>query len=66
MGHALYILCHQLAQHDKAVQAELDKALSKRSLYADAVSYYSQRTAQIEVKTTHGTHMFIIQCEAPK
>jgi len=43
-------LCHQLAQHDKAVQAELDRAAnSKRSLYADAVKYYSDKTAQIEV-----------------
>ncbi|CAG7731913.1 unnamed protein product [Allacma fusca] len=49
VGHALYILCHQLKQHDKSVQAELDKALSKKSLYADAFSYYSERTAQIEI-----------------
>lgn len=49
VGHSLYILCHQLAQHDKAVQMELDRAVSKRSLYADAVNYYSDRTAQIEV-----------------
>lgn len=48
MGHALYILCHQLAQHDKAVQLELDRALGKRDLYADAIKYYSDRTAQIE------------------
>jgi len=50
VGHALYILCHQLAQHDKAVQQELDNAGSKLNLNADAVKYYSQRTAQIEVK----------------
>ncbi|XP_021948195.1 inositol 1,4,5-trisphosphate receptor [Folsomia candida] len=49
VGHSLYILCHQLAQHDKAVQMELDRAVSKRSLYADAVNYYSDRTAQIEI-----------------
>lgn len=49
VGHALYILCHQLGQHDKAVQMELDRAISKRSLYADAIKYYSDRTAQIEI-----------------
>ncbi|CAL8115015.1 unnamed protein product [Orchesella dallaii] len=49
VGHALYILCHQLGQHDKAVQMELDRAISKKSLYADAIKYYSDRTAQIEI-----------------
>lgn len=55
VGHSLYILCHQLAQHDKAVQMELDRAVSKRSLYADAVKYYSDRTAQIEVIMTNAS-----------
>jgi len=44
VGHSLYLLCHQLAQHDKVVMGELEQ-----NQYGDAIQYYSDRTAQIEV-----------------
>ena len=47
MGHNIYILCHQLAAHNKELAA-LVRA-SPHGANADALRYYRTHTAQIEV-----------------
>ena len=47
VGHNIYILCHQLAAHNKELAA-LVRA-SPAGSNADALRYYRTHTAQIEV-----------------
>ena len=57
VGHNIYILCHQLARHNKELTAYLkpnsliDASLSPEinSKYTKALSYYRKHTAQIEI-----------------
>lgn len=46
MGHNIYILCHQLAQHNKELAAMLKPSDQSNK----ALKYYASHTAQIEVK----------------
>jgi hypothetical protein len=53
VGHNIYILAHQLASHNKALQQELEKANKHSgnvlSMTKDAIEYYAENTAQIEI-----------------
>ena len=55
VGHNIYILCHQLAQHNKDLASLLKNAeieIESNSLMKEALSYYQSHTAQIEVSPT--------------
>lgn len=50
VGHNIYILCHQLAQHNKELAAMLKPNLADpESKMNQALQYYASHTAQIEV-----------------
>ncbi|XP_055907369.1 inositol 1,4,5-trisphosphate receptor isoform X2 [Eupeodes corollae] len=52
VGHNIYILCHQLAQHNKDLATLLkssDEALNFDSKMSQALMYYATHTAQIEI-----------------
>lgn len=51
VGHNIYILCHQLAQHNKDLANLLKPNLSDPdSKMNQALQYYASHTAQIEVR----------------
>lgn len=53
VGHNIYILCHQLAQHNKELAAMLKPNLADpESKMNQALQYYASHTAQIEVCTS--------------
>lgn len=47
MGHNIYILCHQLAEHNKELATLVRAAPAGPA--APALQYYRTHTAQIEV-----------------
>lgn len=47
VGHNIYILCHQLAAHNKELAALVRACPAGRA--APALQYYRTHTAQIEV-----------------
>lgn len=49
VGHNIYILCHQLAQHNRDLAALLKPHESPDCKTAQALQYYASHTAQIEV-----------------
>ena len=56
VGHNIYILCHQLAQHNKELAAYLKpnavfgaSSAAEENQFATALSYYRKHTAQIEI-----------------
>ncbi|XP_072402535.1 inositol 1,4,5-trisphosphate receptor isoform X3 [Diabrotica undecimpunctata] len=49
VGHNIWILCHQLAQHNKDLASLLKPAENGDSKTQKAVSYYAPHTAQIEI-----------------
>ena len=53
VGHNIYILCHQLAQHNKDLASLLKNSneteIETNSQMREALSYYQSHTAQIEV-----------------
>ncbi|XP_022242608.1 inositol 1,4,5-trisphosphate receptor type 1-like [Limulus polyphemus] len=50
VGHNIYILCHQLAQHNKDLAAMLKPSLSGMESKTNlALQYYASHTAQIEI-----------------
>ncbi|XP_075679625.1 inositol 1,4,5,-trisphosphate receptor isoform X3 [Dermatophagoides pteronyssinus] len=56
VGHNIYILCHQLAQHNKELADILknslrgsDQLLMMNNEMRDALNYYQSHTAQIEI-----------------
>jgi hypothetical protein len=50
VGHNIYILCHQLAQHNKELAAMLKPSETNSDPKINqALSYYASHTAQIEV-----------------
>jgi inositol 1,4,5-triphosphate receptor type 1 len=54
VGHNIYILCHQLAQHNKELASLLKNSLETEIVETnekmrEALSYYQSHTAQIEV-----------------
>ncbi|CAL4061721.1 unnamed protein product, partial [Meganyctiphanes norvegica] len=57
VGHNIYILCHQLAKHDKDLNSLLhdnDKNVNNEKL-SNALKYYSDNTAQIEITRSDRT-----------
>ena len=50
VGHNIYILCHQLAQHNKELAALLKPSDSNSDPKVNqALKYYASHTSQIEV-----------------
>lgn len=49
VGHNIYILCHQLAQHNRDLAGLLKPHESLDCKMAQALQYYASHTAQIEV-----------------
>lgn len=50
VGHNIYILCHQLAQHNKELAALLKLSEMNTDPHThQALNYYASHTAQIEV-----------------
>ncbi|XP_076363094.1 inositol 1,4,5,-trisphosphate receptor isoform X2 [Tachypleus tridentatus] len=50
VGHNIYILCHQLAQHNKDLAAMLKPSLTSMESKSNlALQYYASHTAQIEI-----------------
>lgn len=53
VGHNIYILCHQLAQHNKELASLLknpnETEMETNTKMKEALSYYQSHTAQIEV-----------------
>ncbi|XKL65729.1 hypothetical protein PGB90_009149 [Kerria lacca] len=50
VGHNIYILCHQLAQHNKDLAALLKaNEFNSDSKVKEALQYYASHTAQIEI-----------------
>lgn len=49
VGHNIYILCHQLAQHNQDLAALLKPHESPDCKTAQALQYYASHTAQIEI-----------------
>jgi inositol 1,4,5-triphosphate receptor type 1 len=50
VGHNIYILCHQLAQHNKELAAMLKPSENNSDPKINqALEYYASHTAQIEV-----------------
>ncbi|KAJ8411304.1 hypothetical protein AAFF_G00173100 [Aldrovandia affinis] len=49
VGHNIYILAHQLARHNKLLQQSLRPGLYPDSEGEDALKYYANNTAQIEI-----------------
>lgn len=57
VGHNIYILCHQLAQHNKELAALLkpSEQSSTDPKTNKALQYYASHTAQIEVIKSHSS-----------
>ena len=49
VGHNIYILCHQLSQHNKALAALMKPTEKSGAKTNEALEYYSNHTAQIEI-----------------
>ncbi|XP_077487109.1 inositol 1,4,5,-trisphosphate receptor isoform X2 [Amblyomma americanum] len=49
VGHNIYILCHQLAQHNRDLAGLLKPHESSDCKTAQALQYYASHTAQIEI-----------------
>lgn len=49
VGHNIYILCHQLAGHNKDLAALLKPSSASDPKNKQALQYYASHTAQIEV-----------------
>ncbi|KAF5282120.1 hypothetical protein FQA39_LY17676 [Lamprigera yunnana] len=49
VGHNIYILCHQLAQHNKELAALLKLSEGSDPITLQALNYYASHTAQIEI-----------------
>ncbi|XP_061430042.1 inositol 1,4,5-trisphosphate receptor type 1-like [Lethenteron reissneri] len=49
VGHNIYILAHQLARHNKELQAMLKAPVDGAAGEDDPLSYYATNTAQIEI-----------------
>ncbi|XP_023671026.2 inositol 1,4,5-trisphosphate-gated calcium channel ITPR2 isoform X2 [Paramormyrops kingsleyae] len=49
VGHNIYILAHQLARHNKALQQSLKPRQDPDSDGDEALTYYANHTAQIEI-----------------
>lgn len=49
VGHNIYILCHQLAQHNKELAALLKPTEATDLKTLQALNYYATHTAQIEI-----------------
>ncbi|KAK3929989.1 Inositol 1,4,5-trisphosphate receptor [Frankliniella fusca] len=50
VGHNIYILCHQLAQHNKELAAMLKPSVANTDAKVNqALDYYASHTAQIEI-----------------
>ncbi|XP_031335634.1 inositol 1,4,5-trisphosphate receptor isoform X3 [Photinus pyralis] len=49
VGHNIYILCHQLAQHNKELAALLKLTEGTDPVTLQALNYYATHTAQIEI-----------------
>lgn len=47
VGHNIYILCHQLAKHNRGLEELLTK--SDNDKLKNALTHYRENTAQIEV-----------------
>lgn len=50
VGHNIYILCHQLAQHNKDLKALLKPVDVSDPKVEEALRHYYSHTAQIEVR----------------
>lgn len=50
VGHNIYILCHQLAQHNKELKALLKPSAVSDPKVKEALHHYNTHTAQIEVR----------------
>ena len=50
VGHNIYILCHQLAQHNKDLALLMKLSEDGDPNTNQALQYYANHTAQIEVK----------------
>jgi hypothetical protein len=64
VGHNIYILCHQLAQHNKELAALLKPSENNSDPKMNqALKYYASHTSQIEVSMGTGVynHIFVIQ-----
>ena len=46
VGHNIYILAYQLAQHKEELKEALERAREEK----DSIQYYAERTGQIEVR----------------
>lgn len=54
VGHNIYILCHQLAQHNKELAAMLKPSVTNTDAKVNqALEYYASHTAQIEVSDNY-------------
>ncbi|GCC19756.1 hypothetical protein chiPu_0018514 [Chiloscyllium punctatum] len=49
VGHNIYILAHQLSQHNKLLQQKLKPGSEPQDKGSEAVTYYANHTAQIEI-----------------
>ncbi|XP_072922149.1 inositol 1,4,5-trisphosphate-gated calcium channel ITPR2 [Hemitrygon akajei] len=49
VGHNIYILAHQLSQHNKLLQQKLKPGSDPQDEGSEALMYYASRTAQIEI-----------------
>ena len=49
VGHNIYILCHQLARHNKELAVLMNPTTATDSLVHEALQFYANHTAQIEV-----------------
>ena len=52
VGHNIYILCHQLAQHNKELASLMKPSEGGDPKTNQALQYYANHTAQIEVFST--------------
>jgi inositol 1,4,5-triphosphate receptor type 1 len=61
VGHNIYILCHQLAQHNKELAALLKPSDSNSDPKMNqALKYYATHTSQIEVSVPASTFSFCL------
>lgn len=62
VGHNIYILCHQLAQHNKDLAALLKPSeVNIDPKMNQALDYYASHTAQIEVSPPKSMSTLMIQ-----
>ena len=59
MGHNIYILCHQLAQHNKDLALLMKLSEDGDPNTNQALQYYANHTAQIEVKNPFQTRRLL-------